>query len=134
LQNAARKGTTKRAGEESHMKSTLMLVGVSALLASFACGCAVETGADEGTPTATKAAPANEKTDSTESPIIYGNPPGYNPPGYNPLAPGLNPPGYNPPGMGVGFGYGYPGVGVGYPGLGWGGMNLNGGFNNVGPY
>ncbi|HEX8791337.1 MAG TPA: hypothetical protein VF765_10345 [Polyangiaceae bacterium] len=122
------------------MKSKLMLMGAaSALLVSFACGCAAEMGSDEGTSTDPKAAAdeksgaAHEKTGTTESPLIYGNPAGYNPPGYNPYAPGLNPPGYNPPGMGVGVGYpgyGY-GVGVGYPGFG---ANLNGGWNNPGPY
>jgi hypothetical protein len=124
----------ERAGEELHMTSKLMLLGAaSALLVSFACGCAAEMGTDDGTSTDPKAAPAEEKTGTTESPIIYGNPAGYNPPGYNPFAPGLNPPGYNPPGMGVGVAY--PGVGVGY-GIGYPGMgtNLNGGWNNPGPY
>jgi hypothetical protein len=146
LQDGASAGTTKRAGEEWHMKSQLMLMGAaSALLVSFACGCAAETGTDEGTSAEPKvgvadekAGPADEKSGTTESPIIYGNPAGYNPPGYNPLAPGMNPPGYNPPGMGgvygypggVGYGVGYPGygVGLGYPG------NINGGFNVPGPY
>jgi hypothetical protein len=114
-----------------------MLIGVSALLVSFGAGCAAEAGTDEGTPVDQTAAPATEKVETTQSPIIYGNPIGYNPPGYNPFAPGLNPPGYNPPGMGVGvaypgmgygYGVGYPGVGLGYPG------NLNGGFNRVGPF
>lgn len=116
------------------MKSKLMLLGAaSALLVSFACGCAAEMGTDEGNPTDQKAAPADEKTGTTQSPLIYGNPVGYNPPGYNPYAPGLNPPGYNPPGYGVGVaypGYGY-GYGVGYPGYG---TNLNGGYNLPGPY
>jgi hypothetical protein len=119
------------------MKSQLMLMGAaSALMVSFACGCAAEMGTDEGTSTDQKAAPVDAKTGTTESPLIYGNPAGYNPPGYNPYAPGLNPPGYNPPGMGVGVAY--PGVGVGYPGVGLGypgwGTNLNGGWNNPGPY
>lgn len=117
------------------MKSKLMLIGAaSALLVSFACGCAAEMGTDDGTGTDSKAGPTDEKkagavdekTGTTQSPLIYGNPAGYNPPGYNPYAPGLNPPGYNPPGMGVG---------VAYPGYGYGaGTNLNGGWNNPGPY
>jgi hypothetical protein len=116
------------------MKSQLMLMGAaSALMVSFACGCAAEMATDEGSSTDPKAGPVDEKTGTTESPIIYGNPAGYNPPGYNPFAPGLNPPGYNPPGMGVGVAYPGMGVGygVGYPGLG---TNLNGGWNNPGPY
>jgi hypothetical protein len=98
------------------MKSKLMLLGAaSALLVSFACGCAAEMGTDEGTSTDPRARPADEKTGTTESPqLIYGNPAGYNPPGYNPYAPGSNPPGYNPPGMGVGEAY--PGYGAGYGG------------------
>jgi hypothetical protein len=129
------------------MTSKLMLLGAaSALLVSFACGCAAEMGSDEGTstdpqagPVAPQAGQATEKTGTTESPIIYGNPAGYNPPGYNPFAPGLNPPGYNPPGMGVGVAYPGYGVGVGYPGYGLGGYgmgpgNINGGFNVPGPY
>jgi hypothetical protein len=141
IAEAASAGTTKRAGEEWHMKSKLMLMGMgaaSALLVSFACGCAAEMGTDEGTstdpktaPADPKTAPADEKAGTTESPLIYGNPAGYNPPGYNPFAPGLNPPGYNPPGMGVGVGYpgyGLGGYGIGYPG------NVNGGWNVPGPY
>ena len=123
------------------MTSKLMLIGAaSALLVSFACGCAAEMGTDEGTSTDPQAAPANEKTGATESPIIYGNPAGYNPPGYNPFAPGLNPPGYNPPGVGVGWGYPGYGTGVGWGtgfGTGWGlgyPGNANGGFNVPGPY
>lgn len=122
------------------MNSKLMLIGAaSALLVSFACGCAAEMGTDDDTSTDTKAAPANEKAGpadekvgTSKSPLIYGNPAGYNPPGYNPYAPGLNPPGYNPPGVGVGVAY--PGYGAGY-GLGYGsGANLNGGWNVPGPY
>ena len=115
------------------MRSNRMFVAASAVLVSFACGCAAEMGTDEGTSTDPQAGPANEKTGTTESPIIWGNPAGYNPPGYNPFAPGLNPPGYNPPGMGVGVAY--PGVGLGY-GLGYPGIggNLNGGWNVPGPY
>jgi hypothetical protein len=127
-------GTTKRAGEELYMKCKLMLVGAaSVLLVSFACGCTAEMGTDGGTSADPKTEPANDKTGTTESPLIYGNPPGYNPPGYNPFAPGLNPPGYNPPGMGLGWGYpGYGlGWGMGYPG--WG-TNLNGGLNAPGPF
>jgi hypothetical protein len=143
IAEAASGGTTERAGEELHMTSKLILMGAaSALLVSFACGCAAEVGTDEGSSKDPQTVPANEKTGTTESPIIYGNPAGYNPPGFNPFAPGLNPPGYNPPGMGVGWGMGYPGVGMGYPGVGLGypgvGLgypgNVNGGFNVPGPF
>lgn len=134
LQKAVRAGTTKRAGEELRMKSKLMLMGAaSAVLVSFACGCAAEMGTDDDTATDSKAAPAHEKAGTTQSPLIYNNPPGYNPPGYNPYAPAANPPGYNPPGTGVGVTYpGYGGAyGAGYPGYG---TNLNGGWNQPGPY
>ncbi|HTQ45884.1 MAG TPA: hypothetical protein VMI75_24180 [Polyangiaceae bacterium] len=135
------------------MKSKLMLMGAaSALLVSFACGCAAEMGTDEGTSTDPKAQsvdekgqsadpktqPADEKTGTTESPLIWGNPAGWNPPGFNPLAPGLNPPGWNPAGMGwgvapgVGLGWGVPGVGLGFPGFGMG--NINGGWNMPGVF
>jgi hypothetical protein len=118
------------------MSSKLMLVGAaSALLVTFACGCAAESEGDEG------AAPADEKTATEQSAIAdpnyrdnggggyenprgawdrrtgdnqgeyrgnyRRNPPGYNPPGYNAYAPGYNPPGYNPPGRGPGYGAGY---------------------------
>jgi hypothetical protein len=135
------------AGEELHMKSKLMLMGAaSALLVSFACGCAAEVGTDEGTSTDPKAAPAEEKVGTTESPIIFANPPGFNPPGFNPWAPGLNPPGFNPagmgmwgvPGAGLGWGMGVPGAGLGWgvgvPGWGMGMGNLNGGWNRPGPF
>jgi hypothetical protein len=118
------------------MNSKLMLVGAaSALFVSFACGCAAETGSDEGTSDETT--PAGEKTATEQSAISYRddpggytnpheapdrrngdeyrgayrrsrpNPPGYNPPGYSPYAPAANPPGYNPPGTGRGYGAGY---------------------------
>jgi hypothetical protein len=133
------------------MKSKLMLMGAaSALLVSFACGCAAEMGTDEGTSADPKVGaadekaggPAEEKTGTTESPIIFGNPAGWNPPGFNPMAPGLNPPGWNPAGMGVwgvpgaGLGWGVPGAGLGW-GVGvpgWGMGNLNGGWNRPGPF
>jgi hypothetical protein len=115
------------------MSSKLMLMGAaSALLVSFACGCAAETGSEEGT--GDEATPADEKTATEQSPIVYGNggdrtnprdtwnrgrgddrgdyrpeyrrnPPGYNPPGYSPYS--ANPPGYNPPGTGRGYAGGY---------------------------
>ena len=119
------------------MNSKLMLMGAaSALLVGFACGCAAETGSDEGT--SDQATATDEKTATEESALVprddnadfYANPhetpdrrngdeyrgayrrnrpnpPGYNPPGYNPYAPAANPPGYNPPGTGRGYGAGY---------------------------
>jgi hypothetical protein len=71
------------------MRSNTMLWAASALLVSFACGCAAET--ESGDP--------DEVGTAVERQVV--NPPGYNPPGYNPAAPAANPPGYNPPGTNV---------------------------------
>jgi hypothetical protein len=119
------------------MNSKLKLVGAtSALLVSFACGCAAEAGSDESA--FDEATPVDEKTATDESALVNRNnwehdkntrnsnahetnpqdrgddrfdyrrnPPGYNPPGYNPYHPGYNPPGYNPPGRGPGYAPGY---------------------------
>ncbi|HTQ46348.1 MAG TPA: hypothetical protein VMI75_26510 [Polyangiaceae bacterium] len=49
------------------MRSKLMpLAAASALLVSFACGCAMETGGEEETSADPAAAPVDEKTGTTE--------------------------------------------------------------------
>jgi hypothetical protein len=126
------------------MNSKLMLVGsTSALLVSFACGCAAEAGSDEEktateesavvardngagytNPRDTNAHETNPRDawerrtdDRGNDQVDYRpNPPGYNPPGYNPYRPAANPPGYNPPGRGYGYGRRYNPPGYNPPG------------------
>jgi hypothetical protein len=96
-----------------HMRSNTMLMAASALLVSFACGCAAETaGSDQSDQGSASEPQRNGAIETGVHPQVIGNPPGYNPPGYNPVYPALNPPGYNPPGTGVGVctpGYNPPG-------------------------
>jgi hypothetical protein len=83
------------------MRSNMMWAAASALLVSFACGCAAET--ENGDPDEQGAAqePQTKGAVGTAVERQVVNPPGYNPPGTNPVNPALNPPGYNPPGTGV---------------------------------
>jgi hypothetical protein len=94
------------------MRSNTMLAAASALLVSFACGCAAET--ENADPDEQGAAQEPQTTGAVGTAVERQvvNPPGYNPPGYNPAHPIANPPGYNPPGTGVGVcapGYNTPG-------------------------
>jgi hypothetical protein len=77
-------------------------MAASALLVSFACGCAAETQSgdpdEQGSAQEPKTGGGAVGT-TVERQVV--NPPGYNPPGYNPAHPIANPPGYNPPGTGV---------------------------------
>jgi hypothetical protein len=81
-----------------------MLMAASALLVSFACGCAAETESSDpdqqGAAQEPQTGGGGAVGTAVERQVV--NPPGYNPPGYNPYHPIANPPGYNPPGTGVG--------------------------------
>jgi hypothetical protein len=81
------------------MKRNLVLIAVAGLSASFACGCAAETNADEQTPTASEEPQANpaaepkeakSKIGEVESAIVIGTAP-------------IN--------VGYGYGWGVPGAG-----------------------
>jgi hypothetical protein len=106
------------------MGSKTVLMAASALLVSFACGCAAETG-DSDPAAAAEPQAKTEQAQVITNPPGYNpynpvlnppgmsgvgvNPAGYNPPGYNPINPAINPPGYNPPGMGGAGVYNPPG-------------------------
>src|SRR5262245_15506578 len=111
---------------EVFMRLQNLIIAASALCVGLACGCAVETGADDQSP----GVQPGERVGAAQSALI-GNRPGvgpYNPPGTGYYGGGMyNPPGvgpYNPPGTGYGYGagvYNPPGVGpYNPPGTGYG--------------
>jgi hypothetical protein len=105
------------------MRANMSLMAASALLVSFACGCAAETEQADTWDSGSAAEPQQNGAVGTVGERLVGNPPGYNPPGTNPYNPAVNPPGYNPPGTGVCATPGYNPPGYNPPGYNAPGYN-----------
>src|SRR4051794_8806071 len=83
------------------MHSKRGLLAVAGLSMCLACGCGVESGADEQDAIAKPQQAGDVGITATMESVVVHDRPGYNRPGYDPFNRGLNPPGYNPPGTGT---------------------------------